>query len=252
VREPLATRDHTERLLRDFGVEVDCGPGRAAVCGPRIPDGVTVRVPGDISSAAFYLAAGVLAAEGEVAVRRVGVNPTRTGFLSVLRRMGAAIEIREVDGRGPEPAADLIARPSRLQGTRVEPEEIPGLVDEVPILAVLAAHARGVTEIRGAGSLRAKETDRIRAVAEGLRALGSDAEELPDGLVIRGRPGGLAGGCVRSCGDHRIAMSFAVAGLSAGGPVRVRGARWIATSDPGFLDGLSVLAPGCVSWRERA
>jgi 3-phosphoshikimate 1-carboxyvinyltransferase len=253
VREPIPSRDHTERLLGWFGVEVDASPGRASLQGPRIPHGAAVAIPGDPSAAAFFVVAGVLAREGEVVVRRAGTNPTRTGFLDVLRRMGADIEVRPCAEEGPEPMADLIARPSSLRGTVIEPSEVPRLVDEIPILAVAAACAEGTTEIRGAEDLRVKESDRLSAMAAGLSALGVVVEERRDGLTIHGRgPGSLTGGDVESRADHRLAMSFLVAGLSARAPVRVHGTRWIATSDPAFLENLERLAPGAVTSTEGA
>ena len=253
VREPAPSRDHTERLLRWFGADVDAAPKRASLEGPLILNGAEIDVPGDISAAAFFVTAGLLAQDGEIIVRNAGVNPLRSGFLEVLTRMGASIEVRPLAESGPEPAADIVVRPSALRGTVVEADEVPRLIDEIPILAVAAAQAEGVTEFRGAGELRVKESDRIAAVVTALRALGVEAEERADGIAVQGRAREpFAGGTVDAHGDHRIAMSFIVAGLSAREPVRVRGCRWIATSDPSFFVSMERIAPGAVVRGESA
>lgn len=228
VREPGRSRDHTERMLEAFGVPVSRGEdGAVGVLGPAPPLGVpeAFPVPGDPSSAAFLVGAALLVEGGEATVTGVCANDTRTGFLRVLARMGA--DVRQVDrgSRGGEPVADLVVRgsPGSLRGTRIEPDEVPSLVDEVPLLAMVAAVARGTTTIRGAAELRVKESDRLSQVARGLAAMGARVRELPDGLEIQGGAP-LRGADVDAASGHRIAMSFAVAGLAAHGATRIRGA----------------------------
>nr|MBA3349231.1 3-phosphoshikimate 1-carboxyvinyltransferase [Actinomycetota bacterium] len=223
VTEPRPSRDHTERMLTASGVAVDrraltisvAGGGRVGA-GPR-------RVPGDLSSAAFILAAATLLPTSDVVLRDVGINPTRAGFLRVLQAMGGNLEVDPAGEWGGEPVGTLRATSAALGGVAVDEAEIPSLIDELPILAVVATQAAGRTLIRGAEDLRVKESDRIRTMAAGLSHLGAEVEELPDGLSIQG-PTPLHGGEVESGGDHRVAMSFAVAGLIADGPVTVR--RW--------------------------
>jgi 3-phosphoshikimate 1-carboxyvinyltransferase len=195
-----------------------------------------VRVPGDVSSAAFFLVAGALAADGEVVVRGVGVNPTRTGVLDVLAAMGADVA-RRGEGEDGEPVADLVVRPRRLTGTTVAGALVPRAIDELPVLAVAAAAADGETEVRDAAELRVKESDRIAALASELGRMGARVEERPDGFRVegRGRRPALRGARVRSFGDHRLAMALVVAGLSADGETLVEDADCIATSYPGFV-----------------
>ncbi|CAA7602039.1 3-phosphoshikimate 1-carboxyvinyltransferase [Acididesulfobacillus acetoxydans] len=234
VEEPQVSRDHTERMLRAFGVPVTMEGRMVQVRGGSRLRGQTVAVPADISSAAFFLVLGSLAGRGEIVLPEVGINPTRTGILDVLRRMGADIEVlakREPAGEG---RATLRVRPADLHGTEIAGEIIPRLIDEVPILAVAASLAEGETVIRDAAELRVKETDRIQTVADGLRGLGADVEELPDGLRIRGKKR-LPGGRAKSYGDHRLAMSWAVAGLLSQEGVAVEGMEAAAVSFPDFL-----------------
>jgi 3-phosphoshikimate 1-carboxyvinyltransferase len=236
-------------MFRAFGAALQALPdGAIAVDGPCA--GLTappqLRVPGDPSSAAFLLSAALLAG-GQVAVRGVDVNPTRTGFLRVLERMGAKVELSAEPDCAGDPVATLTVRQaSALRATAVSPAEIPSLIDEIPILAVLATQAEGATTIRGAGELRVKESDRIAQVAKSLSAMGGDVKELPDGLVIRG-PSALRGARIDAMGDHRIAMSFAVAGLGAQGETVIEGAQWADISFPGFYELLSKLSGGAVS-----
>ena len=246
VVEPAASRDHTERLLRAMGVDVRVRPlagGAVAVevTGPAQPAPVEVAVPGDFSSAAFFVAAAAAQPGAELVVEHVGLNPTRTGLLEVLREMGACVEVdlREVAG---EPVGTLVLRGRRLRGVEVAGQRVPRLIDEVPALVVAAAVAEGHTVVRDAGELRVKESDRIRSVVRALRAVGVEAEELPDGLVVRG--GRLPGGAVESEGDHRIAMAFAVAGLLSEGGVAVEGAECAAVSFPEFDRWLRTIAKG--------
>lgn len=239
VLEPVATRDHTERMLAQFGVPVR-REGRRVVLSPAIPRGGAVEVPGDISSAAFLLA-GAAAMEGaDLSVEAVGLNPTRTGVLDVLQAMGAEVWIdAAVPDAVEEPAGTIRVRGRRLRGTVIEGAMIPRVIDELPVLCAAAAVAEGRTVIRDAAELRVKESDRIGAVAGGLRALGVMVAERPDGLEIEG--GRLRGGTVDAGGDHRLAMAFAVAGLLADGPVTVRGAEAVSVSFPGFFETLRAL-----------
>ncbi len=233
VIEPLATRDHTERILPAFGVACARPDARtAAVSGPVVPDAADLDVPGDFSAAFFWLVAGALAEEGELVLPGVGLNPTRTGGLDVLRRMGARIEVTNERRVGDEPVGDLVVRPSSLVGVDLEAADVPSLVDELPALAIAQAAARGRSTVRGAGELRVKESDRIAAVVKGLQSLGGTVDEAPDGWTIEGGP--LRGGAIDSHGDHRLAMAFGVASLVATGPLRVFGGEMIDTSYPGF------------------
>jgi len=232
VTEPAVTRDHTERMLRAFGVSVDSKDGRVSLEGGQTLKATHLTVPGDISSAAFFLVAGVLAAEGPFLVRNVGINPTRTGILDILRLMGADIRLKNERLAGDEPVADLEVHRSDLHGIDVPEHLVPLAIDEFPVLFVAAAVAKGTTRVTGAEELRVKESDRIAVMAEGLRHLGADATPTPDGMVIHG--GHLHGGRVASHGDHRIAMSFAVAALRASGDLTISDVANVATSFPGF------------------
>jgi 3-phosphoshikimate 1-carboxyvinyltransferase len=239
VREPVRSRDHTERMLRSLGVplrEQELAEGYLITLDGSAPAWtVDLDVPGDFSSAAFLLAACALLRRHDVLVRDVGVNPTRTGLLDVLARMGAEVEFSAESSTAFEPRADLRVAAAELRATEVTPGEVPRLIDELPLVAVLAARAAGETVIRGAGELRVKESDRIGALVENLRALGGAAEELPDGLVVRGSDAPLRGH-VRSRGDHRIAMAFAVLGAVPGNAITIDDPRLAAVSFPGFFD----------------
>ncbi|MGB9903679.1 MAG: 3-phosphoshikimate 1-carboxyvinyltransferase [Desulfotomaculales bacterium] len=241
VTETVATRDHTERLLKHFGARVQCdGRGTVSVKGGQRLAGRPLTVPGDISSAAFFLVAAACTPDSEITVAGVGINPTRTGILDVLKEMGANLAVLNVRESGGEPVADLRVRSSSLSGTVIAGELIPRLVDEIPVLAVAAAAARGRTEIRDAAELRVKESDRLAVLAVELGKLGADIEELPDGLLIRGgRP--LRGAVCQSHGDHRVAMALAVAGLLARGETVVLEEGCAAVSYPGFYDVLNSL-----------
>jgi 3-phosphoshikimate 1-carboxyvinyltransferase len=234
VIEPVPTRDHTERMLPLFGVRVERGQSGIGVEGPARLRAADVAVPGDISAAAFLIAAAALVPGSDILVRRVGVNPTRTAFLDLLARAGARIERLDPRDEGGEPVADLRARAANLAPIQVGKDEAPGLIDELPLVAVLAAFARGRSEIRGARELRVKESDRIATMAAGLRAIGAEVEELDDGWVIEGK-GSVPGGRADAAGDHRIAMALLVAGLRAKEGVQVDGAEAVAVSDPGFV-----------------
>jgi 3-phosphoshikimate 1-carboxyvinyltransferase len=238
VSEPLASRDHTERMLLAFGVPLRHeSPLICELEGPatlRSPG--ALAVPGDFSAAFFWLVAGSIAAEGELTLRNVGLNPGRTGGLAVLRRMGADITVEHERLEGGEPVGDLTVRPAALVAADVQAAEIPALVDELPALAVAQACARGTSRVSGAGELRVKESDRILTVVNALRALGVKADEHPDGWEVAGGP--LLGGTIESLGDHRIGMAFGVAALRAEGPVTVREGEMIDTSYPRFYSDL--------------
>lgn len=234
VVEPRPTRDYTERMLAACGWPVAYEPGRAQLSGGHGLHAVDIDVPGDFSSAAFFIVAATLVPGSELRLRKVGLNPRRTGLLHVLRAMGADITEEDPRVTGAEPVADLLVRHARLHGVAVPVEHVADMIDEFPALFIAAACADGITTIRGAAELRVKESDRIAVMAAGLRALGVGVEETPDGAVIRG--GRIHGGSVESHGDHRIAMSFAVAGTVADGAVLVRDCTNVATSFPGFME----------------
>jgi len=234
VIEPALSRDHSERMLRGFGVEVQSLGTESRVRGGGRLTGQRVLVPGDISSAAFFLVLGSLVRSGELILKDVGVNPTRTGILDVLQAMGADIELSDGSDVCGELRATLRVRPSRLKGIEIGGSMIPRLIDEIPIIAVAACFADGETVIRDAAELRIKESDRIRAVADGLNALGAKVEELPDGLRIQGQPT-LRGGYASSLGDHRLAMAWAIAGLLSEEGVSVENMEAAEVSYPDFL-----------------
>jgi 3-phosphoshikimate 1-carboxyvinyltransferase len=237
VISPALSRDHSERMLAGCGVRVEVQDLRVRLHPPQALHSLQLTVPGDFSSAAFFIVAGLLAAQGELWLRNVGMNPSRTGLLDILRRMGADIEISNERESGAEPTADLRVRASDLRGIEVPEALVPLAIDEIPVLCIAAACANGETVIRGAEELRVKESDRISTMSEGLKALGVSASELPDGLRIQGRPGAaFSGGRVESAGDHRVAMSFSIASLRAAGPILVRDVANVATSFPGFLE----------------
>ncbi|MGF1605748.1 MAG: 3-phosphoshikimate 1-carboxyvinyltransferase [Rhodothalassiaceae bacterium] len=239
VIEPVASRDHTERMLKAMGadlqIEEDRAGRRISVTGEAELRPIDWQVPGDISSAAFPLVAGLLAQDGEVRIESVGTNPLRTGILEALEAMGADVTLADHREMGGEPVADLIARPSRLRAIDLDPVLAPRLIDECPILFVAAAFATGRSRFTGLEELRVKESDRITAMASGLAACGVSVRELPDGLEIDGGP--VAGGAtITTHLDHRIAMSFTVLGLAAEAPVALDDASPIATSFPGFVE----------------
>ncbi|MHB1295482.1 MAG: 3-phosphoshikimate 1-carboxyvinyltransferase [Anaerolineae bacterium] len=246
VVEPLPSRDHTERMLRARGVAVHSKGLRHTLEGPaQALDRLDTHVPGDLSSAAFFVVAALLLPGSALRVRDVGVNPGRTGLLDVLGAMGAEITLLDAREEGGEPVADLLVRASELRGGLVDGALVPRMVDEFPILALAATQARGVTQVRGAAELRVKETDRIANIVDGLRALGARIEAHPDGFDIEG-PTPLHGAEVDPHGDHRLAMTYAIAGLLAQGETVVRGAECIADSFPGFVETLGTVAEGAV------
>lgn len=235
ITEPLPSRDHTERLLRALGIELR-NDGPALVLVPGRPHPFRLRVPADASSTAFLVAAALLTPDVRLRLRDVGVNPGRIGFLNVLSRMGATIRVLDRREEGGEPVADLLVEAGPLAGTEVEATEVPSLVDEVPILAVLASRARGRTVVRGVGELRVKESDRLGLLAANLRRLGVGATTEGDTLVVEGRGGGRAPrGAVETGGDHRLAMAFAVLATVEGARVGLSERRSVAVSYPGFF-----------------
>jgi 3-phosphoshikimate 1-carboxyvinyltransferase len=244
VIEPAPSRDHTERMLAAAGADVR-RDGLTVSVRPavRLEPGL-LAVPADISSAAFFVTAATLVPDSEVVLEGVGVNQTRTGLLTILERMGAAIEESELTGEhGGEPTADLVVRSAPLRGTEVGGAEIPLAIDELPLVALAACFAEGETVIRDAEELRRKESDRIETVTAALRALGGEVEPTPDGMVVSGG-GGLRGGTISSHGDHRIAMLGAVAGLASAEGVTVEGMEAAAVSYPGFEPDLASLLAG--------
>jgi 3-phosphoshikimate 1-carboxyvinyltransferase len=242
VVEPARSRDHTERMLAAFGADVEVDDRTVHLRPGRALAGRVVRVPGDISSAAFFLVAGALGREGGVTVEDVGVNPTRTGVLDVLAAMGATLTVDPAAGDG-EPAARLAVRPGPLRGTAIGGTLVPRAIDELPILAVAAARAEGVTTLTDAAELRVKESDRIRALVTELGKLGARIEERPDGFRIDGAGGRpFRGARVSSWGDHRLAMALVVAGLVAEGETLVEDVDCIATSYPDFVPACRRLA----------
>ena len=238
VISPAISRDHSERMLRGFGAAVEADGLRVRLVPPARLEAQRLEVPGDFSSAAFFIVAGLIAADaGGLLIRNVGVNPSRTGLLTILRAMGGQIEVLELRERASEPVADLRVHRSVLRGIEVSKEWVPLAIDELPVLFIAAACARGETVVTGAEELRVKESDRIAAMSDGLRAIGVEHEALPDGMRIAGTGDApLSGGMVDSHGDHRVAMSFAVASLRARAPIDIRDVANVATSFPGFVD----------------
>lgn len=233
IEETKATRDHTERMLSAFGYPLDVDCGKISLEGGNSLRATNILVPADISSAAFFIVAACIAQEGQLTVRNVGMNPTRTGVLEILKAMNANIDIHDQTIVGGEPTASITARPSKLCGINVPARLVPSAIDEFPVLCVAAACAWGVTRISNAQELRVKESDRITQVANGLRVLGIEVEELEDGLNITG--GKITGGQIDSGHDHRIAMSFAIASLRASQKIEITDCENVATSFPGFV-----------------
>jgi 3-phosphoshikimate 1-carboxyvinyltransferase len=239
VTEALQTRDHTERGLKAFGVDVGRDGLTVSVQGGQRARGATLRVPGDISSAAFWMVAAAALPGSEVQVEGVGLNPTRTAIIDVLRRMGAEVDVDQEHGTAAEPVGRVVVRHGRQHAAEIAPAEVPGLIDELPVLAALATHG-GNLRVSGAEELRVKESDRIRDLAEGLRRLGADVEEFPDGFHVRGDRR-LRGGEADARNDHRLAMAFAIAALGASGPTTIHDAGAAAVSYPEFFSVLESL-----------
>lgn len=237
--EQIATRDHTERALEAFGVQVlRAGTSVAINGGQRLIGGMR-RVPGDISSAAFWWVAAAALPESEITVEEVGLNPSRTGIIDILSRFGADVDIRQGLHTGDEPYGAVTVSHNELRAVEIVPEEVPGVIDELPVLAALATHG-GELKVTGAQELRVKESDRISALAAGLRAMGADMDEAEDGFHVRGGRT-LTGGTVDALNDHRLAMAFAVAALGATGPTVINDAGAAAVSYPGFFEVLESL-----------
>jgi 3-phosphoshikimate 1-carboxyvinyltransferase len=241
VHEPVPSRNHTEIALLEFGAHMTADDADISLEGGHSLRGKEFTVPGDISSAAFFAAAAVAVPNSRILLTNVGLNPTRTGFISLLEEMGASISITGLTLSGGEAVGDIAVESSDLAGMEIHGAWIPNIIDEIPVLAILATRTRHGIRIRDAAELRAKESDRIHAVAANLRALGAQVEEYPDGLWVPGAQT-LRGGVVDSFGDHRIAMAFAVAGLFADGPVTIQNPSCVGISFPGFFDLLGSLA----------
>ncbi len=234
VTEPAPTRDHTERMLRGFGYEVKTEGGRVTLTSGGVLQGGAIDVPSDISSATFFMVAASIADGSDITLSHVGINPTRIGVINILRLMGGDITLFNERLAGGEPVADIRVRSADLKGIAIPEEQVPLAIDEFPAIIVAAACARGTTVLTGAEELRVKESDRIQAMADGLAILGVSAESTADGIVIEG--GQIQSGEVDSLGDHRIAMSFAIAGLRASGAILIRNCNNVATSFPGFVE----------------
>jgi 3-phosphoshikimate 1-carboxyvinyltransferase len=241
VTEESLSRDHTERMLYAAGVEVARNGLSVGIRGGSVPHGFEFRVPGDISSAAFFAVGAAMLPGSEVVLREVGVNPTRTGVIDVLRSVGAVVAMQNERAELGEPVCDLAISHGELHSFTIEGDLVPRLIDEIPVLAVLATQCDGESTIRDARELRVKESDRIETVASSLRRMGAEVESLDDGMIIRG-PTRLQGATVDAAGDHRIGMAFAIAGLIADGTTQIVNADAIGTSYPGFVSDLEALA----------
>jgi 3-phosphoshikimate 1-carboxyvinyltransferase len=242
VEEGIATRDHTERMLQRAGVPIDRRPGRVSLSPVRelvLPE---IEVPGDFSSAAPFIAAATILQGSNLTLRGISINPTRTGLLVALERMGARVGLFGRRWAAGEPVADIEVRPAELVATEIEPELVPSMIDELPLLVLIAGFARGTTVVHGAGELRLKESDRITAVANALNAIGGHVEPLEDGFRVRGVPHRLKGGRIDAVGDHRIAMLGAVAGACSQGGVTIEGAAALRVSFPDFADRLAAVS----------
>lgn len=240
VTEPGLSRNHTELMLKEFGADIrsvhnlDCSRATAVIrpCGEL--HGQKITVPGDISSAAYFIAAGLIVPDSEIRITNVGINPTRAGMLKVCEDMGAQIELSNERTEGGEKIADITVKTSRLHGTVIEGDIIPALIDEIPIIAVMAAVAEGTTIIRDAAELKVKETDRIETVTDNLKAMGCDITPAPDGMIING--GRLKGASIHTLLDHRIAMAFSIAALAAEGRTHILDSKCVDVSYPTFYD----------------
>ena len=249
VSEPAPTRDHTERMLRGFGYAVRREGNRICLTGGGVLKATDLDIPADISSAAFFLVGASIAEDSDLLLEHVGINPTRDGVITILRLMGADIEVLNPRSVGGEPVADLRVRSAKLRGVRIPPDQVPLAIDEFPVLFVAAACAEGETVLTGAEELRVKESDRIQVMADGLTALGVDARATADGMIIRG--GAINGGRIQSHGDHRIAMAFAMAALRAEKPVVVEDCDNVNTSFPGFVNLAAAAGLAIHDYRER-
>ena len=234
ISEPAPTRDHTERMLRGFGCEVDTNGSNISIRGRQTLYACNIEVPADISSAAFFLVAASIAPDSEITLQHVGINPTRTGIIEILKLMGANITLVNERDIGGEPVADIQVRSAALKGIKIPESLVPLAIDEFPVLFIAAACATGETVLTGAEELRVKESDRIQVMADGLITLGVEVEPTADGIRIQGGP--MAGGVVESHGDHRIAMAFSIASLRANEAISIVNCSNVNTSFPGFVD----------------
>ena len=243
--EPVPSRNHTELMLRVFGVNVDASSGGVSLEGLHELTPLVYDIPGDVSSASFFLAAASILPDSQLAIRHVNLNPTRTAFVDVLRELGATVRTENLREQHGELTGDIVVSSGQLRserrGTLLSGAIIPNIIDEIPILAVVATQVEGRVEVRDARELRIKESDRIRTVADGIRSLGGEIDEFEDGFAITG-PQRLRGGRVETSGDHRIAMAFAIAGLIAGGTTEIVDAACAGVSFPGFFESLGALA----------
>ncbi|WP_226642298.1 3-phosphoshikimate 1-carboxyvinyltransferase [Mesobacillus subterraneus] len=237
VVEPVKTRDHTERMIKQFGGQVERKEDAVKVTGGQMLKGTEIKVPGDISSAAFFLVAGAVVPDSDLILRNVGLNPTRTGIIDVLKSMGADFSIDPYEGESAEPAGDIRIKYSKLKGTIIEGDLIPRLIDEIPVIALLATQAEGKTVIKDAGELKVKETNRIDTVVNELKKIGVDIEATEDGMIIQGQQS-LDGGTVSAHGDHRIGMMLSIAALLCKRDVILEQSEAVAVSYPGFFDDL--------------
>ena len=233
VSEPVRCRDHTEKMLRTFSYPVETQDRQVCLVGGRSLVATEIDIPGDLSSAAFFIVGTLISSSSQLTVRNVGINPTRSGVIEILQLMGARIDIRNKRNYGEEPVADLVVSSSPLHGVDIPQELIADAIDEFPVLFVAAACAKGTTQLSGAEELRSKESDRIRTMVAGLQTLGIQAQEKPDGVTIKG--GKFTGGTVHSGGDHRVAMAFATASLVASDAITVMDTAPVATSFPNFV-----------------
>ena len=234
IHEPVTTRDHTERMLKQFDYQIECEGSTIALTGGGILKGTSIEVPADISSAAFFIVGACIANEADIIIENVGVNPNRDAVIHILREMGADITLLKEKVVSGEPVADIRVKSSELHGIEISESLVPSAIDEFPAIMVAAACAIGKTRLTGAGELRVKESDRITAIVNGLQTLGIDVDEQPDGMTVTG--GLISGGEINSFTDHRIAMAFAIAGLIASDPITIKDCSNVETSFPGFVD----------------
>ncbi|MED0985661.1 3-phosphoshikimate 1-carboxyvinyltransferase [Bacillus paramycoides] len=240
VTEPMQSRDHTERMLRAFGCTVEVNERTVSLQGGQQLKGTEIKVPGDISSAAFFLVAGAIVQNSKLVLKNVGLNPTRTGILDVLTRMGARISIDNIRNEEFEPCGDITIETSKLKGIEIGGSLIPRLIDEIPVIALLATQAEGITVIKDAEELKVKETNRIDTVVDELGKLGAKIEATPDGMIIYGKQD-LKGNTVNSHGDHRIGMMLAIASCIVNGEVKIENSDAVAVSYPNFFEQLAAL-----------
>jgi 3-phosphoshikimate 1-carboxyvinyltransferase len=248
IKEPLPTRDHTERMLEIMQADIKIFPLEIKIKGGKELKGTDIFIPGDISSAAYFIAAASILRDSQIIIKQVGVNPTRTGIIEILKKMRAKIDILNYQIKSNEPQADLKIEYSKLKGVEIKKKNVPFLIDELPLIAVVATQAQGKTVVSGARELRAKETDRIKAIVSELKKMGADIKEREDGFAVNG-PTKLQGAVCESYDDHRIAMSLAVAALLAEGKTVIKNSECIDISFPGFEKTLQKLINKPISGR---